>query len=797
MPSFLSMLPVVGMLSAIPVVALLIKATLLLAVALAAAAALRRASASARHLLWVGVLAALVLLPLLSRWVPWRIGVLPPPAAVAAVSHAAAPPALRHTEAADPAGPALMAPGEPRANAAATVYEPDALRPAATPSGSEQATLKSRSPDAGAARAAGDPGVAASDAVTTATGTSSTPSGVLLHKGWLVLLALWAAGALAILARLAIGAVAVRRIVRSARALDNAGWRTPLWEVADRMGLADVPALVQSERVSMPFACGLFHPIVVLPPEAERWSDERRRAVLCHELAHVRRRDLLGHTLGRVACALYWFHPLAWTAARRLRMESECACDDLVLSAGTRASEYADHLLQIVTAVRAAAAPIAALPMARRSEFEGRMLAILDPGRSRRVPGRVQSGAMVVALAGIAISVSAMAPSSERPGRNGGTVTDSVVGASAHQHADTVAGATAARRGCTAGSRMRCERPRRIGDGTPPARDARPMAPASDSARAALRQTLTVASAMDAPDGVAADTGERMGDVIAQSVDSIVSAVGDIAPMVTTVVSGAVVPAVNEAMQEVLDGSHSFHREMDAQSRAALRDLRRSLKADRHTWRSRSATGPDSTALAALVHVLGTDSSATVRKSAAWALGRSGSSDPQVLAALGTALQRDASPDVRNMAAWGLGESEDSAAVPALAAALSDSSAKVRGLAAWALGQIEPPHAPPRLVAALRDADTEVRSRAAWALGQIQDSATVTALSTALRSEQDSGVQRMEAWALLRMGNVSQSALLELLKSPDPEIRARATRALVGYGTGGWSMPMPMPRPMP
>src|SRR5207248_8374294 len=77
------------------------------------------------------------------------------------------------------------------------------------------------------------------------------------------------------------------------------------------------------------------------------WSSDVCSSDL-HELAHVRRRDLVGHTLGRIACALYWFHPLVWTAARHLRAESERACDDLVLSCGARASDYADHLLDIV-----------------------------------------------------------------------------------------------------------------------------------------------------------------------------------------------------------------------------------------------------------------------------------------------------------------------------------------------------------------------------------------------------------------------------------------------------------------
>lgn len=98
----------------------------------------------------------------------------------------------------------------------------------------------------------------------------------------------------------------------------------------------------------------------------------------------MKRRDLVGHTVGRLACALYWFHPLAWTAARNLRAESERACDDLALTFGTRPSDYAEHLLDIVTCVRNHETPSVALALAHRKEFEGRMLAILNPGCAAR-----------------------------------------------------------------------------------------------------------------------------------------------------------------------------------------------------------------------------------------------------------------------------------------------------------------------------------------------------------------------------------------------------------------------------
>ena len=140
------------------------------------------------------------------------------------------------------------------------------------------------------------------------------------------------------------------------------------------------------------------------------WSAERRTAVLIHELGHVRRHDLIGHTLGRIACALYWFHPLVWTAARRLRAESERACDDLALVFGTRPSDYAEHLLDIVTCVRDHNTPAVALAMAHRKEFEGRMLAILNPELRRRGLGRLQSAALVGGLTSLALVLGAAAP---------------------------------------------------------------------------------------------------------------------------------------------------------------------------------------------------------------------------------------------------------------------------------------------------------------------------------------------------------------------------------------------------
>ena len=93
---------------------------------------------------------------------------------------------------------------------------------------------------------------------------------------------------------------------------------------------------------------------IVIPAIADAWPEDRRRAVLLHEMSHLLRRDYLSQMQAAVACTLYWLHPGVWWITRRLRIERELACDDLVLSTGSNARDYATHLLELAYALEVA-----------------------------------------------------------------------------------------------------------------------------------------------------------------------------------------------------------------------------------------------------------------------------------------------------------------------------------------------------------------------------------------------------------------------------------------------------------
>jgi beta-lactamase regulating signal transducer with metallopeptidase domain len=558
----------------------------------------------------------------------------------------------------------------------------------------------------------------------------------------------WGLIAMTILAWLAHGAYMVRRIVRNGESLDSSEWRTPLWEIADRLGLEHTPRLVSSDATDVPFACGLLHPTVVLPSEANTWSEERRRAVLLHELSHVRRRDLVGHTVGRLACALYWFHPLVWSAAKRLRVESERACDDLALACGARASDYAEHLLDIVAGVRRRSTPAVALPIATRSEFEGRMLAILDPGQRRAALSRPRAAVLLTGLGALFVSIAAMAPAPRDPAPTVATLEAALVKPPAQVNAPAEA------------------------EPVP----ARSPAPPADPQTTQQQRVDTVTTTT---------THDETRRAIVVDLDSIADAAKSFAlPYLQSLLSG---DSLKKSQGRTVDRATLLANVLRTDTSASLRRVA--------AWGLGQLDRSDAAATA-LATAIRRDASASVREMAAWASASSNNSE--TADALAQAVRDDNDVRVRSTSAWALAHFRGSSAVPALTAALRDSSAGVRAAAAWALGNIGPRTAPTELVALLRDREPRVREKAAWALYQIRDPETADELNAAFRAERDdTSLRRAYLYALAALGERSASALADLLESSEPAVRDLAIRALAGAGSYNWPMPWPMPRPNP
>jgi beta-lactamase regulating signal transducer with metallopeptidase domain len=139
----------------------------------------------------------------------------------------------------------------------------------------------------------------------------------------------WVAGVALFLLPVVAGLWQIRALRRS-----GSPWRhaqSLVKSLAHDAGIRRGVEVLLHEALPGPMTCGLVRPAIVLPQDAENWKREDLNRAIVHELEHIRRADSVTRCLARVACAIYWFHPLIWIAWRRLALEAERSCDDAVL----------------------------------------------------------------------------------------------------------------------------------------------------------------------------------------------------------------------------------------------------------------------------------------------------------------------------------------------------------------------------------------------------------------------------------------------------------------------------------
>ena len=342
-----------------------VKATILLVVAAGGTLLLRRSSAALRHLVWVLACAGVLVLPVASALLPnWRV----------------------------PAWPSLDMP---------VGFNAEQIAGEALTVSSAQETV---------AKPAPAPNVAESGSTAAATVASDAVRFRLTSDWTALVFPIWLSGVVAVVLLVALGMARIAWLDRVTKPAQDESWHLLVEDLSRELGLTRSVRVLQAQAPAMPMTWGIRRPTILLPAEADGWPAERRRDVLLHELAHVKRHDFVTQLIARVACAVYWFHPLVWLAAARLREERERACDDHVLRAGATPSVYATHLLEIARGLRAArATSLASVAMARPAQLATRLIDVLDARRCRdtlsprsALPAWIGAVAVVVPLAALA-----------------------------------------------------------------------------------------------------------------------------------------------------------------------------------------------------------------------------------------------------------------------------------------------------------------------------------------------------------------------------------------------------------
>jgi len=193
------------------------------------------------------------------------------------------------------------------------------------------------------------------------------------------LMVLWIAGAFFLSVRLLYSLAGPYLLAITGERKHSGNYLELLQECKRKLGVSETVGIVVSRWLKVPLAWGIFKPMIILPIDAEQWNDNRLRAVILHELAHIKRKDFYTAFLVHIATALYWLNPFVWLLLKELCKAREQACDDMVISAGIPQERYAQELFEIAqTLIVKPWKPRFDVAMARTTRLEDRILSILN-----------------------------------------------------------------------------------------------------------------------------------------------------------------------------------------------------------------------------------------------------------------------------------------------------------------------------------------------------------------------------------------------------------------------------------
>jgi beta-lactamase regulating signal transducer with metallopeptidase domain len=222
-------------------------------------------------------------------------------------------------------------------------------------------------------------------------GATSAPSAALtIPRNWaLYLFAAWLAFAVVGLARVAAGLWHLGKIRRSCHVVGVSELDPTLQSTLSEFRSVRKVEICESDELHVPTAMGFFKPSVVFPAWAlSELSAEELNTILLHELAHLRRWDDWTNFVQKVLGAFFFFHPAVWWVDRRLSLEREMACDDMVLAQTANPRAYAKCLVSLAekNLLLRRGIALAQAAVGRMRQTTQRVLQILDARR----PGGVR-----------------------------------------------------------------------------------------------------------------------------------------------------------------------------------------------------------------------------------------------------------------------------------------------------------------------------------------------------------------------------------------------------------------------
>jgi beta-lactamase regulating signal transducer with metallopeptidase domain len=165
--------------------------------------------------------------------------------------------------------------------------------------------------------------------------------------------AFWAIGVLLLTARLGMGWWRVRRLHAEALTAPASEWLATATRIAARLGLSREIHVIDSVEVDTPTVIGWLKPVVLLPIAVlASLTPGQVKAILAHELAHVRRHDFVVNLLQTIAETLLFYHPAVWWLSSRIRVEREHCCDDIAVDVCGDPVGYAEALTAIASWAR-------------------------------------------------------------------------------------------------------------------------------------------------------------------------------------------------------------------------------------------------------------------------------------------------------------------------------------------------------------------------------------------------------------------------------------------------------------